>query len=1426
MLNWWRRRQHRARVAAFIGLVRAGQDEEALAWSAEHLADQAQPTPPAVRSAALAMHWERHRDDQDRSELARLLAASKASPEIARAWEIIFGLDHALQLSRALSERNPALISKPVLSSGCGSSADQLIHLATAQLACFRPPAGAAPHQRETAVSQVLQTWTSIAELPESLRFGASHLYAWSGLALRQFSRLCQKPQMLVGLPSVENARVLSWAATRWGRDELAAGRLETGRQAYAILEPIIALPQRAETLCRWGLAAISQHPAIAEAWFQFAESQDELQVFAPVFRLGRTLAMLRLGRLSQAQQRLTQTRAETSAEASAAAGDDEVQRLYLAGLTVLAETRDWPTPAPDTAGDEARRQNRALWESVQERLKQLMEQLERQGTAGKSCAALLRGLMQFADRNARITAEDVRAFSAAADVTAQPAARVRLKAVEGALESRSRATEAAVQLVKQGDARALRELQSNILAPLGDAVPASVRAAVILTLWKTGESPNVDVELQQLPSSFAADPLFTEAVGQVTIADRMLQLATRLSTVEGAPGPLPSLEPLRAFDPVVAIYADLALATLAMRRGDWGTAQSTLPTSDDAKLRPWIAYLRFYCAWKLGALADCRSQLTEASSSPMMPRGSQGQRALLSRTLQESLATNDPDGARQRLIEAGGGKLASPTVFKVLMRFVTYLLERRQTQAAQLLLQAVARELPPEPPQELLPLAWACEILTALVAAQAQQFVLCQEASTRVLSSPPPPLNNYCSPQDAERLLAWCRWFRLSAEIGSAARTGTDARQQWNAIQRSVAGQLQGGTEHQQLRPYLDLVSGLMTALSQSAIDDDALQRMNRARQSLMLSRRAEFLDRMLGQLNWRRQTVRDFWAAFKAGDFGLARRIHREELAQALGENLPGDIRAAMLVVDAATGTATPSVLLQRLQLLRQEAEGVSREVFDSIERDLQDREQTQRVTRLLTEAKFPELLQLIEQTVWDRENPNSMPFPVVLAQLYGLFRTRQEEDVISLAGRLVDAARGVPWARDDSLLILGYMQFGQGQTAKATEAFEQVSVSQLHGHDLDRYWAAAQFSNGIALLAHDQHEKAFDAFQSSLAKRGTRADNHRLAPLFIHFGLKSLDTQQGRRARQAFSLMGQCLSENSTEPQDWLFRRLSAFSVLLCDALHEEDVRELGSKQFLSLQPPLDSAPETLSAVMRADLRRIQHIGALCQELRRQRRLESKERLGHNKLLALVTQQVEALDGLSQPEQDASVFHPEKDPVLLTVKGVAELLFGKDQTKALGLIEQAMQLGVRSTGRLAALLAKHRKLIEQSHRQANQALDLFHVYLQCGEIPAAAQQSLVRHDELSALFRLNRNYLPADLVMPEVQSGVSVLCRRLTQTCDFLTSEEAPPDPELQKLEPQLRSLIKQLEQTEAKALELEQSVLLNLATQLQRQIQPIA
>ena len=1399
------------------------QDDVAAAtalYEAELAAHAAELDRPLL-AAYHARRWWSDRHDKDLQAVRQLADGEPENSPVRRTWQVLQQCHRAQALARALEQGDPDLFRSTV-PGGIGGDAVPLERVGLAALEVCRLEASAGgADERPAAAQKVLWLLPTNHPAHQAAPAAAAHLVVWALGVLDRRDRLLGQEALIGALPAA--LRGTARLAAAFDRAHHALSR-EQPREAVQAVDSVArhvpAEAYRAAVLAV-GLRTLSgKGPRAALAWFEhqrqhLAESAPE--AWRQTLMLALVVANFKAGRYPQGRAVLGELNKQLTAGGSPAAGSAAEGLLgacyHLAVLSRLVGTREWAGPTEGGMDRDWAVKNRALWGPLRDQLVPLIDRLGRFSTDLAWRAPLLRGLLAYVEPGRPFDEEQVRQFAVAVErveLQGGETARTRLKQIEGSLAARAKATDEAVGLLRARDVARLRELKTAVLDPLGDALPPLVRAAVYVALWQDDSRYDPLPDLRRIVAQPPDDASVRRCIDLVQAAGDIHQICDECTARAPSNRSLPPLAPLATFGAPTARAAALAAALAHLRRGDLAAARAALPEPGEAASPAAVLAVRFRLAWGEADVETCRT-LAAGPDRPLPAQHPSADAALLVRALLAALEEGRA-GDAWSLLQQRAGDLESSRLPGVIVNLVVWLIERGKPQLAHALLQLLRGQGadPRAAKPGLKHLGWVCSGLAALVAARLGQYSACGEAVGQFLALSAPPRSVFGDADAARRLQGWLGLFKLLAELAQTARTADDLKARWPATRRALEFQTKGLRRQPMLAPYADLVAGLLAFLeADSPVDDTTLAQLGGARQRLTLGSGAAFVEQAIGRLQWRRRILGEFWQALRGGDLKQGRTIYQQELLPAFGARMPHAIGLGAILLDWDAGEPVEA-LLGRLDLLEQQAPELSRELIERVRRYVNDGEQIRRLIRLLREKHYDELMEAARRAKWADLPDGAMPVPVAITLMYACFKTRQVDEALHMGSAIGQQSNLAGWVRDCGSLLLGYVLFDQGKYPEAAEAFEKTSTSEVLGHDADRYWAAAQFSQGLQLLAVDQKEKAFDAFARSLGKRGAAATNVNLAPLFVHFGLQSIEARNGNRARHAFQLMGQGL-QGASSPEAVFHLLLADLGQLLCQALMDEDVAEVGGDRFLALLPRLGGTGDAFPAETRRVMERSVRILAICQELRRERRLEPRRRKKHAQMHDFLRDQAARLREL-HGEADPH------DPVLLTLEGTADLLLrGRGKAESLGVLEQALRLGVQSQ-RLAALLDSHRKQIEAARKEKGTALDLFDTYLLAGAVPAGLRSQLVRGDDLGTLYRLNRTYAPDDVLADEAPSPTQTLIDRLKHLLKFVGSDGFRDDPALRALVREAEGLMPRMTELENNLLSVEQQILAVLARRL--------
>ncbi|MGC9356352.1 MAG: hypothetical protein ACP5GX_00710 [Anaerolineae bacterium] len=1409
MVNFLQQRRIEKDSERFWELMEQGEIPAALEHYETSLADYGADVEKPVRAAYHFHRWLAHRSEDDLRAVEMLASGEAANSQIARAAHIMRRFRRETELGNALRQRNPDLLVAPHEQADF-QLAERLEDLTSAVLEVYRLRQR---HDKSVVAAHIQWELPPAAELPSELWRVWNHLYLWAAWNRGHYAHLLDNPTILQLLPQDERRDFTEAAIYAWGDHALSWGERITGALAALRRARSLAREERvhfghlASMILRWAVRALEEKRGDnVIAWLTHNEVQEVLTESAASSwerQLILALAYFQKGKHNLGQETLH------SLIATEPGPEIKTQARYLHALSLLAETKSWERSGEGKQeGGDVRLET--MWRNLRSKLESVAAELSAAPTSLAWRGDLLIGLIAYVDSEATPTLPQLEKFGAAVEQVESRQARRKLATIEGELLTRARATDEAVEYIRRRAYAELRALQDQVLAPLGDAIPAQVRAAVYMTLWEGDPGYDPLPDLQRIPLPGGDDPttaLVTACMDQVQAAKTMEQLAHLLGQPRVQQGTqVPALTPL-SFDDDVAEMGSLAVAVFRLRQELWQQALSQLPPREEGSLSTgeddaaqMAAYVRFYAGWKLDDLDIC----LQNAPNRFLERAQKWHTAVDGRRLLSALEEGKAPVVLEALHLSDGSEMA----VEHLIGATGWLLQHDRAEQALTLCRMVEENLPEEGLESDVH-RWL-PFLQGMGAAQAGQFTTAIDAFEQYLSGPAP--SNVDS-ATARQLQGLAHLFRLDADLALVSVSQDDLATRWPAVRRSLAEQAEALQETPELQAYGDLIGGLVTYLTADTLVDEAtIERLQRARQALHLKRHSRFLEDVLGRLRWRREILNDFWTGLHQGDLKKSRDIFLREIKPVFGDRVPSAIRLAMVIVDWDTGTYTTEDLLRRLSILEHDAPDLNPEIIEQVREYIQDADRTRRFTELVQRKDYDAIIQFVEQSEWAK----GMTAPVAIALLHALYKKKRHEAARRFGSQITDRPIQAGWVRDYGYLILGYLLYDNEEYDEAAAAFEKIGVSELLGkHNTDQYWAASHFARGLQYLEGDKREEAFDSFRRSLSHMQAREENVSLARLFIYFGLQNLEGRKGNRARQAFTLLKESVEGLEPSPDVVKSSVLGEMGLLLCDGLLDGEGDGLPTgEDFVQLRERVSEREEFLpkeeQLLMKHALGRL----AICQELRHERRTSSRRHRTKKDLRDYVSTQVEALEALP-------AFRGGHDPVILVVKGLihTRLKDRRDVDQALEYLTEAARLGL-STPKFNALFHELTESRQRDLESRSIIIDLFDLYLLSGALPPALREHLRQTGEVVELYRARRGYMPEEVARSYVKSPVAITEERIEHLKKVVQSSPLAEDDTIKGLLDELEKKLQELQGAEEALMAREKDVITAVAGQMEK------
>jgi hypothetical protein len=518
-----------------------------------------------------------------------------------------------------------------------------------------------------------------------------------------------------------------------------------------------------------------------------------------------------------------------------------------------------------------------------------------------------------------------------------------------------------------------------------------------------------------------------------------------------------------------------------------------------------------------------------------------------------------------------------------------------------------------------------------------------------------------------------------------------------------------------------------------------------------------------------------------------------------------MPHSIQLAMIMVDWDLNNEKTTELLKRLSLLEHDAPELNSKLITQVKNYVLEGDKLRHLKKLVEDQEFKSLIDFARDTEWEGFGKEAMPVPVAIALLYAYYKTKKEEEALYLGEIISGEARLPDWVKDYGMLLMGYVLFEKKEYKKAADYFGNISRSKILSHDVDEYWAASHFSNGLLLLGVDQKEQAYDSFARAITKRGPAPENIKLVQLFFNLALKNIESKNGTRAINTFELLNKSLEGLETIEDAFIPVFISNIGGLLCKSLPGGNGEKLDEKDFSELIELLKHTPDSVPVGVKNEFERICRIMTICHTLKN----KIRPRSGLKKFLEEHLEAIETKTGALNKE----------DPVVFVLRALIEIKFNNNVSRALKLFKSAKRLGCQSN-KLDALFKIVLDNLKNASERKSAAIDLFDTYLKAGEIPLANKEKLMRDDDIGELYRLNRAYVPDEIVTEKkIKSGVEVVCERLNNLIKWINDNtEIQEDNEFEKLCSNLKKGVEEIEKSQKEIMGIEETILNRLAEKL--------
>ena len=1362
---------------------------------------------PNIIGAYYFNHWLMTKSEQDIKKLISLSYQHKNAIQIQRIINIYKSMSRQEIVSKYLSGKQIQTDSTRKLN----FNGNNIIELLASLILVF--------HQKndknEKEIAAIIRNkLPQRNQLNKNLLKLHDYLFIWSNLRIEDYSILVDNIDSLENCNSYYNNQFKVNLFVKYALKNISKFSVDKIVSVSKIFNNNIEKESFLNIVLYIGVKLLQTNHNKTQDWFHFFINHNKISQYNIYLRFGELISLYKSTQFHEGLELSYQLikEYEKNEYSDLNVNNDYIKELvsylqWMETLVLLAQSEFWPSPSSDENDKNILYENQNKLTVILSSVKSKKAHFLVNKYLHKWRIDLIWGLIAYVNQNSVLTKNEYIEFQEAYEHFSDLKIRQKFNKIADNILARIEAIERIYTLVENRQYEELKEFYKNVLLPIESSIPKTLLATVYMSLFDYEPGFNSIPLLEKLNDIDIDNTHIDRSINISKSIKNIIKFSEVLTNNNNIPSEILKLNLYTDFSDTIILK--LALALVNMKNKKVLEVQRILPDSlvnQHNEYKNQISAIIFYTNWITNNIDECIKymDILNNRSNYIQVKGNYYNTIQLELLL-KSLEENDKKGIHEILYEIFSIGPETRSINKI-FNYINWLIKKKQYLKIEKLVLAL---IDFKSNQELSSsIKEYYHILLRFVLGLSysinNKYVQAKEIYENIseyMKNEIPNLENDIK-SNLEKMSQLSFLFGNIASIIIVNNDNDDISRRWPELLRNLINNVDRIISIDQISDYGHLLKGLIAFLdTNTVINQKTIDNLTIAVNHLKVLKSISIIDKIHGNLVWRKNVLNDFWFYMNSGRYEESKKIFDQELKPWFSDKMPESLELAELLISWSLGLMNPQLIEKSINKLEHVSKGLSPNIFSKFKESIKYSEDIKFLSELCSQEKYKELIKFVQETKWPGMQKGNIPIVVAITILFAHYKLEHIEETKNL-GNSIRQSKNLPeWMQNYGNLLVGYTHYTKSNFEEASTAFEAITVHKLLDHDVDKYWAISHFGKGKQLLENNKNEEAFDYFSKSLKNKFHSINSDLLSNLFIHFGLKHLKLGNGSRALQAFETVKSTVAPDKDNKLNNTYLKAAQIGEFLCKILNNKTIFDINSDELL----------KHLSKNEKFIFERTFRILVICHSLRLETLKDPRER-NLSKIKNDINKQVKILQELNEVNNL-------NDATLLVLQGL--LILNSDEENkhknALEIFNKAQHLAINSH-RLNQIINDLTTKNKELAGALKNIMMEFDRYFTSGNIPYKIKNETLIGIE--KIYNQNRPYRATDFSPIKVYNDENNIINRLQTIVEILNSINQNEDKKINKETIEdIGNIQKELKKQLDKALETEKDALVLLSKQFQ-------